>query len=434
MKFRYLLLLTTAYMALGCGSDEPIAPPPEGEYLGLARPTDGFQVRNQGTTVAPGADIEFCEVAELPGDPSDTYYVRRLELGNAKFSHHLIVSAAVPGSPADQKLREFAVGDKVPCQSAEGAFGSDGIEGVGGVQQPYGEIEFPDGVGREYHGGQRVVFDYHYYNTSRDEVLARSAFNVHLGKLEDIQHLARGFSFSNYLIDTPAGQPGSFTAECRFKQDVMVGGLTRHTHRWGTDYAVWFAGGDRDGQHLWTSTDWQHDVNYTFETPLLMKEGEGFRFQCDFQNTEDRALRFGTSATDEMCILFGLAWNAGSERTIPSQSCGIVYADDAGIGHAIGPEGFPTPPQSQVDLLRVLAVPGERLHQLPVWSVRQRADQVRHRPALQARARLRARPEPRLHRRHRREFVRGGAVAAGARLHGQQRLLRCLRRLTLRTA
>jgi hypothetical protein len=62
-----------------------------------------------------------------------------------------------------------------------------------------------------------------------------------------------------------------------------------------------------------------------------MKQGEGFRFQCKYQNTEDRALRFGTSATDEMCILLGLAWNAGAERDIPWQSCAITYVDDAGL-------------------------------------------------------------------------------------------------------
>ncbi len=350
MKIRLLLVLAATQGALGCGSDEPVAPPAEGEYLGLTRPTDGFQVRNLGSAVPAGGDIEFCEVAELPGDPSDTYYVRRLEFGNGSFSHHLIVSAAVLGSPADQKLREFAIGDRVPCLSAEGAFGNEGMEGVGGIQQPYGELKFPDGVGREYHGGQRVVFDYHYYNTSRDEVQARSAFNVHLGKVEDIEHIARGFSFSNYTIDTPAKQAGSFTGECRFKQDVMLGALTRHTHRWGTDYSVWFEGGARDGEHVWTSTDWQHDVSLRFDTPIAIKAGEGFRFQCNYQNSEDRALRFGTSATDEMCILFGLAWNAGPERDIPSQSCNITYVDDAGVGHAVGPSGFPKPTQAQVDL------------------------------------------------------------------------------------
>jgi hypothetical protein len=88
-----------------------------------------------------------------------------------------------------------------------------------------------------------VVFDYHYFNTSDKAVEARSAFNLHLGKAEEIEHLAYRSQFANYTIDTPAKANGKFVGECKFKQDVMVGGITRHTHRWGTDFDVWFEGG-----------------------------------------------------------------------------------------------------------------------------------------------------------------------------------------------
>jgi hypothetical protein len=50
-----------------------------------------------------------------------------------------------------------------------------------------------------------------------------------------------------------------------------------------------------------------------------------------------------------MCILFGLIWNAGSGRELPSQDCDITWVDDSGIGHAAD-MGFPRPPQAQADL------------------------------------------------------------------------------------
>jgi len=88
-----------------------------------------------------------------------------------------------------------------------------------------------------------------------------------------------------------------------------------------------------------------------------MKQGEGFRFQCNYQNNEDRALRFGTSATDEMCVLFALIWNAGSERDLPSQDCNITWVDSSGVGHA-AEVGFPRAPQAQADLC-VSTAPGD---------------------------------------------------------------------------
>jgi hypothetical protein len=342
-------------LALGCSSEgsstneeEPQPQEPE-EYLGLVAPENGFQLRSRGTSIPAGADVEFCEVAELPGDPGEVYYVTNAEFANGDLSHHLIVTGAVPGSEADQNLRNYEVGDSVPCVSAELTFGESGMVGIGGTQQRYNRIDYPPGVGREYYGGQRVVFDYHYYNTSSEPVDARSAFNLHLTDAEDVQHIANAFGFYNWLIDTPPGEQSSFTGECRFTDDVMVAGLTRHTHRWGTDYSVSFAGGERDGEMFWTSTDFQHDVDYAFESPLLMQTGEGFRFQCNYNNTEAHQLRFGVNATDEMCVLFGLIWDTDA-RDAPEQDCDIVYADAEGIGRSITETGFPLPSADEVTL------------------------------------------------------------------------------------
>src|SRR5262245_6441096 len=57
--------------------------------LGLLPPKDGFQLRTLGGVIPPGEEHEYCEVARLPGDPTDEYYVSLIELANAPLSHHL---------------------------------------------------------------------------------------------------------------------------------------------------------------------------------------------------------------------------------------------------------------------------------------------------------------------------------------------------------
>jgi hypothetical protein len=321
------------------------------KYLGLDPPERGFQIRSVGADIPPGADVEYCEVGRLPGEASDTYYVTSFEFGNGPNSHHLIVSAAIPGGSAEAALEALGVGNRVECLSADSMFGEGGFEGVGGSQQPYAEVAFPAGVGRKYQGGQLVVFDYHYLNTTAETVQARSAVNFHLTDESEIEHLARGFGFSNLTIDTPAGATGSFVGECHFKTDVNVGGLSRHTHRWGTDFSVWYSGGARDGEEIWTSNDWEHDVNYAFAEPVPMSAGEGFRIQCDYANTTDRPLRFGTSATDEMCILFGLVWEPDGGEVLGPQSCTMSWVDSAGVAHpADEAGGFPAPTAEEASL------------------------------------------------------------------------------------
>src|SRR5205814_2125335 len=123
-------------------------------------------------------------------------------------------------------------------------------------------------------------------------------------------HIAEVIGFNDFTIDTPPHKTASFTGECHYTQDVNVASITRHTHRWGTDYSVWFSGGARDGEHIWTSHNFEEDTNHPFDAPLLMKAGEGFRFECNYDNPESHDLRFGPNATDEMCILFSIAWEA----------------------------------------------------------------------------------------------------------------------------
>ncbi|HEX3597219.1 MAG TPA: hypothetical protein VHU80_19055 [Polyangiaceae bacterium] len=327
--------------------DEPRdARPDSGElYLGLSTPSDGFQLRSIGAEIGPGDEREYCEVARLPGGPGDVYDVSSIELANGKNSHHLALAVVSPGSSAEAAVIALGVGNRQECPGPSIQFG-EGAEVVATIQHPYGETKLPDGVAWQYTGGQYIVYDYHYANTGLDTLDARSAVNFHLMDSSDVQHIARTFFLNNLTLDTPPGKTASFTAECHFDADMMVGAFTRHTHHFGTDFSVWYAGGANDGQEIWTSHDWQNETDYTFTAPALVKAGEGFRYQCTYDNTTTSDLRFGTSIKDEMCMLYGPAWSAHDGDT-PLEGCNITWIDDAGIGHPANEAGgFPKPSAS----------------------------------------------------------------------------------------
>jgi len=347
-----LCLATTP--ACSSGSDDPKEASHE-TYMGLEAPAHGFQVRSVGTTIGPGEDVEYCEVAELPGTPDTTYFMNSVEMANGKGSHHLIVEYAEPGSPADEKLRAMNVGDRVPCISVTTAFG-EGTRMVGGIQHPYGEKALPPGIAQKYFGGQRIVFDYHYYNATEDAVEARSAMNVHTLPEDDVEQLAAVLGFPNWTIDTPPGQKASFKGDCRFEHDTRVGMLVRHTHQWGRDFSAWFAGGARDDEHIWTTPDYETETDHPFEQPAQLKAGEGFRFECQYENTENHRLRFGVNATDEMCILFGYYWDAGGAYEPQKEDCQIAYTAEDGIGYpASHPKAFPPAKPEEAALCLSLA-------------------------------------------------------------------------------
>ena len=320
---RLLAALGFALVCVACSStdeaDEAAGatgdPPPEcDDVLCLAPPERGFQVRSVGATIESGQDVEYCEVVQLPGDPSEVYYVNRFESEMTESSHHLIVAAMQTGSATEQNA---APGDRIACFQTT-AFGED-LDPVTGSQVPYHEESFPEGVGRTYRGGQLLVFDYHYFNTTSAPLQARAAVNFHTVDASQVQKIARSFGFYNFGISTPPGEEASFTTECEVNADILVHKLTRHTHKWGTDFTVWYRGGAHDGEEVFTSSNYE-DVDFVFPEPVLVQSGEGFRFECSYKNTEPHTLEFGVKATDEMCILFGTWWEAG-DAAAPSQSC-----------------------------------------------------------------------------------------------------------------
>jgi hypothetical protein len=329
---------TSAVTSEPAPSDEPLT----GGLSKLTVPSNGLQLFSMGAEIAAGEDIEYCEIAELPGEDNQPYYVNSVELANAAFSHHLVVGAALPGSDADAALRMLNVGDRLPCNGANYEWPQDGLMLIGSAQTPYISVEYPEGVGILLYGKQRVVFDYHYLNTSQNIVHAQSAFNVHTVDGATIKHIATPFSLFNFTIDIPAHESRTFTAESHFLDDMMVSSILRHTHKQGRDFSVWFSGGPRDAEPIWTSTDYRNEPEYYFDEPIMMKAGEGFRFECDFENDSDRRLRYGIGGKDEMCILAGWAWPAGAAKQLPPENYGITWIDRAGIGHPASESGgFP---------------------------------------------------------------------------------------------
>jgi hypothetical protein len=313
--------LALALAAFGCGDGAPSnggdSDAGGGECTEepcLDAPARGFQVRSIGTEISPGEDVEYCEIARLPGDASDAYHVTRFESAMTPGSHHLIVAAVPPESSAG-----LIVGERYRCIGPSLPGGTADLASVTGSQLPYYSHSFPEGVGRQFEGGQFVVFNYHYLNGTDDPVHARQAVNFHLTDEAAIDHLVADLGFFNFAINIPAGETRSFSKTCLLSNDAMVFKLTRHTHQWGTDFPVHYAGGDRDGQLIFTSPNYE-DPDFVFDEPTLVRAGEGFSWTCNYHNTTESTLRFGVQATDEMCILFGHIYHP-TDRTMSDQGC-----------------------------------------------------------------------------------------------------------------
>jgi hypothetical protein len=331
---RFLIAVLLGAGLVACGGDDDDDDAGDGgpdagpgactEAPCLAPPEDGagFQVKLAGQMIDPGQEVELCQIVALPGGPDDTYYVNRFESEMALGSHHLIVAAIVPGSDTDA---DAEVGDVRECFGPGGFSGGIGFGGgdlisVTGQQLPRHEETFPEGVGRVYTGGQKLIFNYHYFNATEDPLEVRAALNFYTMDPAKLERIAAEFSAIFVGIFVPQGEKASFDVECLADSDIMVHKLIRHTHQWGTDFPVSFAGGERDGELIYTSPNYE-DPDYTFPEPVLVKAGEGFRFTCNYDNTDgDHDLTFGETTKNEMCILFATIYSPDT-LDVSGQGC-----------------------------------------------------------------------------------------------------------------
>ncbi len=326
------LLVSALLVAAGCATQtgQPFAGAADtvvaDAELGLDAPDHGFQVETLGMLIEPGEDVRWCETVRLPGGPNDAYPIDRIEAAMTVHGQDLIVSAAPVGS---ETAAIMDVGSRVPCTRAGEAFGEE-LSELTSTQLPYHDQRFATGVGKLLYGGQRIAVDYHFVNDGAEPIPAKVKLNFHLARGTAVQHLARTAGFQNLTIYTPPGGTSSHLAECRVTDELLVGELVRRTQSRGTAFTVWRTGGERDGELLWRSRG-PGDARFEFKAPLHLLPGEGFRFQCDYENSTDLELRFGVNATDEMCTLNAVYWRPEEQSDGRPQGCLLLAVDSDGV-------------------------------------------------------------------------------------------------------
>lgn len=310
--------------ALGAEGDRTAAPPLELE-LELAKPPRGYLLETGTNWIEPGDDVRLCEVVALPGSPSDTFYVSRIEAALSAEGDELIVHAARLGSETESLMEP---GSAVPCTRAGEAFGED-LSDVLATQEHYTDELFPDGTGKVFRGGQKLALETHFLNETAEPLLGRAKLSLHLTDAERVQRIARTASFANFTIFTPPGGQSVHVGECAVREEVVIGELVRRTQRYATSFKVWFAGGARDGELVWDSQH-RRDSRYEPPAPLLLMPGEGFRFECAYLNPTDRELRYGVGSADETCMLQAQYWSPAQSEPAP-EGCLLFDVDSDGV-------------------------------------------------------------------------------------------------------
>lgn len=288
-----LALMVSLGLLFSCSDDAGTGPVDAGgadTAVGDDAGPVGIRAVSMGPIVIPPG-VERTECVKLPLDNQQPAMIRsiRTELGTG--SHHMIITRA-SGSPEPNPR---------PCN----AFGVAG-DTLFIAEKPEADLRYPAGAGLRVEAQALIGIEIHYINVSDAEIELTGTVEFELAPVDSgLREVALLFT-GDLALTLPPMTPTTVHSFHGVPSGAEIFGLTSHTHQYGTYAAIRRASspGDMSGELLHEALVWSEPPLDTFDPPLVLEANEGLMLTCEYFNTTDQTVNFGTSAYDEMCFLW----------------------------------------------------------------------------------------------------------------------------------
>jgi hypothetical protein len=278
----------------------------------LPLPFDGLQLHLDRFPVVANHERET--FTYVPLNNAEDIYVNRFDMVLRPGSHHFILYTYPDYTPDDVVPNPLEIRDL--RDDNDNYLDENGYDLFDWRQMQYAipivisqsrrlDFSLPKGVAMRLPPDSGIDLNAHYANYSDDTIEGEAYVNLHLLEADEVEHVAEIFALSNFDIMLPAGQVTTLEKEFLFREDRQVVQLVSHTHDRMIDFTAEIIGGERNGETVYRSFDWEHPAPLRFDPPLFMEQGQGLRIRATYDNTEDRDLLFGFTRKDEMMILYG---------------------------------------------------------------------------------------------------------------------------------
>ena len=176
---------------------------------------------------------------------------------------------------------------------------------LAGSQAQEQEYTFPEGAALLIPAGTSLDLNSHYVNKTDAVMKGEAQINLYTVDPLSVTRVVKTLDLGNQNLPIPANSRVTLTKSFTFDKPRKVLTLTSHMHKLGERFVIKINGGPRNGEVVYTSTDWEHPDIITFKTPLDLQKGEGVTSEITYNNTTSKAVRFGFTSEDEMGIIFG---------------------------------------------------------------------------------------------------------------------------------
>lgn len=263
----------------------------------------GIQMSVAAFDIQPKFERELF-VRKMVGNAQDVY-INRFEIKMRPGSHHFVAydfrnKNLLPGLNDIRDLRnpDNSVNFMTALSMSNHVY-------FAGSQAQYTDYAFPEGMALLLPAGASLDLNSHYVNKTDAVTRGEAQINLYTVDKARVTQVVQTLDLGNSNLNLPAGQRTTVTKSFTFGKARKILTLTSHMHQLGEKFVIRIKGGSRDGEVVYTSTDWEHPDIVTFKTPIDLKAGEGLTSEITYNNTTSRTVSFGLTSEDEMGIIFG---------------------------------------------------------------------------------------------------------------------------------
>jgi hypothetical protein len=276
-------------------------------------------------TVHPGEENTQCITVRLSN--ANEIKVHRMHNKLSAGSHHLILYK--------DDMDTTEVTTPVNCQPFTGALNLSGmVAPVMITQKDDDELTLPDGVGYTLKANQMIRIEMHYINSTDADLVVTGTSEFYEGTPGTITDEANILFIGSPDIDIAPNSMATveeFFTPSRAQLDLTEAkffAITGHTHQYGTNVTVDTAptsGGARTSIYAPSPFSWSEPETTIHKPEFKIPAGGGFNFKCEYNNTSNARVKFGESATAEMCFFWAYYYpSKGAHVCVHSTTYGNI--------------------------------------------------------------------------------------------------------------
>ena len=275
-------------------------------FTKLDPPINGIQLHLGPFEVQPNFEREFFQFTAL--DQNSDMYVNRIEIEMRRGSHHFLLYTFNENTPQQilpsyDQPRELRNENSVINLST--LYQMQFHKFFGGTQWSRLDYRLPEGVALKIPQGSGLDQNSHYVNRTDSVMTGEVYTNLHTINKEDVEHVAELFDFNNTDIYLPPKKVTTLTKTFILDEKYYMGQVFSHAHEKMQEFVVEIVGGQRNGEVIYWTNDWEHPPIINFDPPLEINAGEGLKLITTYNNPTSAPITFGYRSVDEMMILFG---------------------------------------------------------------------------------------------------------------------------------